>query len=55
MEKRKFVRQETVYKAGDPVDAVYIIKKGEFELVKRLNENGTTADEVKCNALGARL
>ena len=39
MEKIKFSRQEAVYRTGEPVDSVYIIWKGEFELIKKLNEN----------------
>ena len=53
METQKFVRQETVYKSGSPVDAVYIVKKGEFELIKKLNVNEKTVEKV--NALGARF
>ena len=38
MEKLKFVRQETVYQTGEPTDAVFIIWKGEFELLKKLSD-----------------
>ena len=35
-EHKKFTYGETVYKEGDPNNFVYIVKNGEFELVKKL-------------------
>ena len=45
MQKFKFTRGQTVYMAGQPVESVFIILKGEFELVKKLARFEDIQDE----------
>ena len=40
----KYTRGQTVYKQGNPADHVYIVRKGEFELEKRLPRKGVAHD-----------
>ena len=36
LEKAKFCRGQIVYNQGDPVDYIYLVLKGEFELCRKL-------------------
>ena len=42
-----------MYSAGDHVDSVFIILKGEFELIKRLDSK--SEEEGACHSLASRL
>ena len=49
MTKVKFTRGEKVYETGDPINCVYIVKKGEFELLKKLPKYKNDPEEVGLN------
>ncbi|TNV83980.1 hypothetical protein FGO68_gene11952 [Halteria grandinella] len=42
LKKEKFNRNQIIYKHGDPAVKIYIIKKGEFQLVRRLRRQMST-------------
>ena len=35
-EPKQFIRNQEIYKEGDPSDMVYLVKYGEFEITKRI-------------------
>ena len=39
IKKLKYTHGQIVYSEGDPCDFVYIVKKGEFEMEKRLSHH----------------
>ena len=49
MTKVKFTRGEKVYETGDPINCVFIVKKGEFELLKKLPKYKNDPDETGLN------
>ena len=36
-EEKQFIRNQEVYREGEPSDWVYLVKHGEFEVTKRIN------------------
>ena len=53
-ETKNYIRKQFVYKAGDPVQYLYIVKKGEFLVERVLPKVDTPAAKKMSEMLGQR-
>lgn len=51
LSKVKFLRGQTVYNEGDAANFVYIVQKGEFEVIKRLPKGDKIYDGVNLHKI----